>query len=56
MDDQGVIIALPGEKLSKARLVLPPVGAPAEAGEPDDAEAVAVVEADEVAAAARGRR
>ena len=49
MDDQGVIIALPGEKLSKARLVLPPVGVPAEAGEPHDAEAVAAVEADEVA-------
>jgi uncharacterized LabA/DUF88 family protein len=50
MDDQGVIIALPGEKLSKARIVLPPLGAAAETGEPEDAEAVAAVEADEVAA------
>jgi uncharacterized LabA/DUF88 family protein len=51
MDDQGVIIALPGEKLSKARIVLPPVGVPEESGEPQDVEAVATVEADEVAAA-----
>ena len=51
MDDQGVIIALPGEKLSKARLVLPPVGTQPETGEPEDAEVVAVVEADGVAAA-----
>jgi uncharacterized LabA/DUF88 family protein len=50
MDDQGVIIALPGEKLSKARIVLPPVVAPSETGEPEDVEALEVVEAGEVAA------
>jgi len=39
MDDQGVVIALPGEKLSKARLVLPPVAAAVEPADVEDVEA-----------------